>query len=101
MYLCAGYGARARALIEEIVGGFQALGDSLLEDAAPGLLDDFARAFGAEPATLWAELLHQLRLRLRSIGFKNVEEGRPQELALQKATKGLARLVEKRLTVNC
>src|SRR6266540_3631794 len=62
-------GVRARALIEEIVEGFQALGDSLLEDAAPRLLDDFVGAYGAEPATLWAEVLHQLRLRLRSIGF--------------------------------
>jgi hypothetical protein len=65
-------GARARALIEEIVEGFQALGDSLLEHAAPGLLDDFVGAYGAEPATLWAEVLHQLRLRLRSIGFSHV-----------------------------
>jgi hypothetical protein len=62
-------GVRARALIEEIVEGFQALGDSLLEDAAPDVLDDFAGAYGAEPATLWAEVLRQLRLRLRSIGF--------------------------------
>ncbi len=43
----------ARALIEEIVEGVQALGDSLLEHAAPGLLDDFAGAYGVEPATLW------------------------------------------------
>ena len=68
-------GARTRALIEEIVEGFQALGDSLLEHADQGLLDDFASAYGAEPATLWAEVRHQLRLRLRSIGFADV---RPQ-----------------------
>ena len=49
-------GARARALIEEIVDGFQALGDNLLEDTAPSVLDDFAGAYGAEPATLWAVL---------------------------------------------
>src|SRR6266508_5361760 len=69
----------ARALIEEIVEGFQALGDSLLEHAAPGLLDDFAGAYGAEPSALWAEVLHQLRLRLRSIGFSHVgrEQDRP------------------------
>ncbi|HVD26454.1 MAG TPA: hypothetical protein VNB86_10725 [Gaiellaceae bacterium] len=42
-----------------------------------------------EHATLWAEVLHQLRLCLRSIGFSHVEEGRPQELALQEAPKGL------------
>jgi hypothetical protein len=41
-------GARARALIAEIVDGFQALGDSLLEETAPGVLDDFAGAYGAE-----------------------------------------------------
>jgi hypothetical protein len=47
--------AHARAVIEEIVEGFQALGDRLLEHVAPGLLDDFGGAYGAEPATLWAE----------------------------------------------
>jgi hypothetical protein len=71
----------ARALIEEIVEGFQALGDSLLEHAAPGLLDDFAGAYGVEPATLWAEVLHQLRLRLRSIGFSHV--GRESSFTLR------------------
>ena len=39
------------------------------------MLDDFAGAYGAEPATLWAEVLHQLRLRLRSIGFSHVGHG--------------------------
>jgi ribonucleotide reductase beta subunit family protein with ferritin-like domain len=73
-------GARARSLIEEIVEGFQALGASLLEHAAPGLLDDFVGAYGAEPATLWAEVLHQLRLRLRSIGFSHV--GRESSITL-------------------
>jgi ribonucleotide reductase beta subunit family protein with ferritin-like domain len=78
-------GVRARALIEEIVQGFEALGNSLLEHAAPGLLDDFVGAYGAEPATLWAEVLHQLRLRLRSIGFSDRDRSsslrpRPQEL---------------------
>jgi hypothetical protein len=74
-------GARVRALIAEIVDGFQALGDSLLENAAPNLLDDFARAYGAEPATLWAEVLHQLHLRLRSIGFSHT--GRESRIALR------------------
>jgi hypothetical protein len=43
------------------------LGQSLLEQATPDLAD---RVAGAEPATLWAEVLGQLRLRLRlrSIG---------------------------------
>ena len=74
-------GARARALIEEIVEGFQAFGDSLLEDAAADVLDDFARAYGAEPAMLWAEVLHQLRLRLRSIGFSHA--GRESSITLR------------------
>jgi hypothetical protein len=73
-------GARARALIAEIVDGFQALGDSLLEETAPGVLDDFAGAYGAEPATLWAEVLHQLRLRLRSIGFSHVGPDSPRRV---------------------
>jgi ribonucleotide reductase beta subunit family protein with ferritin-like domain len=74
-------GARARALIEEIVEGFQALGDNLLEHAAPGLLDDFVGAYGAEPATLWAEVLHQLRLRLRSVGLSHL--GRESRITLR------------------
>jgi hypothetical protein len=73
--------AHARAVIEEIVEGFQALGDSLLEHVAPGLLDDFGGAYGAEPATLWAEVLHQLRLRLRSVGFSHV--GRESGITLR------------------
>lgn len=63
-------GARAAGLIEEIAEGFQALGQSLLEDADPSVLDDFAAAYGAEPVTLWLEVLEQLRLRLRSIGLR-------------------------------
>ena len=65
-------GARARALIGEIVAGFEALGDSLLEHADQSLLDDFSDAYGADPATLWAEVRRQLRLRLRSIGLSDV-----------------------------
>jgi ribonucleotide reductase beta subunit family protein with ferritin-like domain len=63
-------GAPARAVIEEIVEGFYALGNSLLE-SAPGLVDRFVAAYGADPATLWAEVLRQLRLRLRSIGLSD------------------------------
>jgi ribonucleotide reductase beta subunit family protein with ferritin-like domain len=64
--------ARARAVIAEMVEAFHALGQSLLQDAAPGLADDFVGAYGAEPATLWAEVLRQLRLRLRSIGLSDL-----------------------------
>ncbi len=63
------------------LSALQALGDSLLEHAAPGLLDDFAGAYGVEPATLWAEVLHQLHLRLRSIGFSHV--GRESSFTLR------------------
>ena len=61
--------------------GCQALGNSPLEGAAQGLLDDLVGAYGAEPATLWAEVLHQLRLRLRSIGFSQVK--RESRIALR------------------
>ena len=47
-----------------MIEAFHALGDSLLENAAPGVADDFVGAYGAEPATLWAEVLRQLGLRL-------------------------------------
>ena len=43
------------------------------------MLDDFAAAYDAEPATLWAEVLHQLRLRLRSIGLSHA--GRESSVA--------------------
>ncbi len=62
-------GERALALVAEIAEGFRTLGEGLLESAAPDLVDNFARAYGAEPATLWAEVLRQLSLRLRSIGL--------------------------------
>jgi hypothetical protein len=65
---------RARTLITEMVEAFQALGQTLLENAAPGLADDFVGAYGAEPAALWAEVLRQLRLRLHSIGLSEVAE---------------------------
>ena len=62
-------GEPVRALIGELVGGFRALGESLLENTSPELANDFLEAYGAEPATLWAEVRRQLQLRLRSIGL--------------------------------
>ena len=66
--------ASARALIAEMVEAFHALGQRLLQDAAPGVADDFVGAYGAEPAMLWAEVLRQLALRLRSIGLSDLSE---------------------------
>ena len=63
-------GQPARALITELVDGFHALGEHLLERTSPELAGDFAEAYGAKPATLWAEVQRQLQLRLRSIGFR-------------------------------
>jgi len=65
-------GERARALIAEMIAAFQTLGQSMLENASPDLADDFVDAYGAAPATLWAEVLRQLHLRLRSIGLSDV-----------------------------
>jgi len=62
-------GQPARALISELVDGFQALGETLLASTSSDLSRDFLGAYGAEPATLWAEVQHQLQLRLRSIGL--------------------------------
>ena len=65
-------------MIEEIVEAFHALGQSLLEDTAPDVAARFAGAYGADPVTLWAEVLRQLSLRLRSIGVSDVSgESRP------------------------
>ena len=63
----AGDGPAARALISELVDGFRALGERLLESTSPELAAAFVEAYGAEPATLWAEVQSQLQLRLRSI----------------------------------
>jgi ribonucleotide reductase beta subunit family protein with ferritin-like domain len=62
-------GQPVRALITELVDGFHALGESLLETTSPELAADFVEAYGAAPATLWAEVRRQLQLRLRSIGL--------------------------------
>jgi ribonucleotide reductase beta subunit family protein with ferritin-like domain len=62
-------GQPARALIAELVDGFHALGENLLEHTSPELAGDFAEAYGAKPATLWAEVQRQLQLRLRSLGL--------------------------------
>ena len=62
----------ARAVIEEIVEGFQLLGHSLLDTTDTDLDDQFVNAYGADPATLWAAVLHQLHLRLRSIGLSDI-----------------------------
>jgi ribonucleoside-diphosphate reductase beta chain len=62
-------GQPARALIRELVDAFHALGENLLQNTSPDLANDFVEAYGAEPATLWAEVRRQLQLRLRSIGL--------------------------------
>jgi len=62
-------GQPVRALIRELVDGFHALGQNLLANTSPELASDFVEAYGAEPATLWAEVRRQLQLRLRSLGL--------------------------------
>jgi ribonucleotide reductase beta subunit family protein with ferritin-like domain len=64
-------GQPARALITELVDGFHALGERLLERTSPELAGDFAEAYGAKPAMLWAEVQGQLQLRLRSLGLRD------------------------------
>jgi ribonucleotide reductase beta subunit family protein with ferritin-like domain len=64
-------GQPARALITELVDGFHALGERLLERTSRELAGDFAEAYGAKPATLWAEVQRQLQLRLRSLGLRD------------------------------
>jgi ribonucleotide reductase beta subunit family protein with ferritin-like domain len=62
-------GQPVRTLITELVDGFHALGESLLEHTSPELAADFVEAYGAKPGTLWAEVQRQLQLRLRAIGL--------------------------------
>jgi ribonucleotide reductase beta subunit family protein with ferritin-like domain len=62
-------GTAARELVWELAEAFRRLGEGLLASTDQELSDDFAEAYGAEPATLWAEVERQLALRLRSIGI--------------------------------
>ena len=63
-------GAEARAVIEEMVHGFYAFGLSMLEKTPEfEVVDRLVGAYGAEPQALWGAVLHQLRLRLGSIGL--------------------------------
>jgi ribonucleotide reductase beta subunit family protein with ferritin-like domain len=59
----------ATAVIAEIVNGFRSLGTALLVNVAPGVAGEFVGGYGAAPEEMWAEVLRQLRLRLRSIGY--------------------------------
>ena len=62
-------GERAATVIGEIVDGFLLFGAALLADVSPRVADDFRAGYGADPSEMWAEVLRQLRLRLRSIGY--------------------------------
>jgi ribonucleotide reductase beta subunit family protein with ferritin-like domain len=62
-------GERAAAVIREVVEGFQALGEAMLENVAPGVAGEFVEGYGAQPAEMWEEVLRQFRLRLRAIGY--------------------------------
>jgi hypothetical protein len=60
---------RAAPVIGELVDGFRSFGALLLEQVAPEVAGDFVEGYGAAPAEMWAEVLRQLGLRLRSIGY--------------------------------
>jgi hypothetical protein len=60
-----------RELIAELVDGFHALGENLLNNTSPEVAGVFVEAYGAAPAMLWAEVRRQLALRLRSIGLES------------------------------
>ena len=44
----------------------------MLENTDADLSQRFVTAYGADPEALWAEVLRQMRLRLRSIGLRYV-----------------------------
>jgi len=60
---------RAAPVIGEIVDGFRSFGALLLEQVRPEVAGEFVEGYGAAPGELWEEVLRQLRLRLRSIGY--------------------------------
>jgi len=64
-------GDAAAAVIGEIVDGFRALGSGMLENLEPGMAGEFVEGYGAEPREMWQEVLRQLRMRLRAIGYED------------------------------
>jgi ribonucleotide reductase beta subunit family protein with ferritin-like domain len=60
----------ASELIGAVVDTFRTLGNQLLEGAGSELAPRFLAAYGAEPAEIWQQVLHQLELRLRAAGYE-------------------------------
>ena len=60
----------ATELIGAVVDTFRTLGNQLLEGAGSELAPRFLAAYGAEPAEIWQQVLHQLELRLRAAGYE-------------------------------
>jgi len=67
-------GIHAGAVIAEIIEGFQFLGQTMIENTDVELSKRFVNAYGADPETLWAEVLRQMHLRLRSIGLGDLAD---------------------------
>ena len=65
----------AAAVIGQVVTGFRALGNTLLDTVVPAMTGDLGVAYGAEPEVVWDQILRQLRVRLRSMGYED-EDGR-------------------------
>jgi ribonucleotide reductase beta subunit family protein with ferritin-like domain len=65
---------RAGAVINEVVTGFRALGSRLLDTVVPTMTGELGVAYGAEPEVVWGQVLRQLRVRLRSMGYEEEEE---------------------------
>ena len=55
-----------------IVEGFQAICTQMLETAVPPLHDKFLTSYGLEPEQIFAETMHNLRLRMHSVGLQDV-----------------------------
>jgi ribonucleotide reductase beta subunit family protein with ferritin-like domain len=62
-------GDHAAAVIGEMIDGFRTLGTEMLENLSPAVAGEFVEGYGANPAAMWDEVLRQLRLRLRAIGY--------------------------------
>jgi ribonucleotide reductase beta subunit family protein with ferritin-like domain len=83
-------GTRARELVWELAEDFRRLGEGLLASTDQELARDFAEAYGAEPATLWAEVERQLALRLRSIGIDATSGARNPRPRAERRTERLS-----------
>jgi hypothetical protein len=62
----------AWSVFGHIVEGFEAICTQLLETEAPALHDKFLTTYGLEPAQIFEQTMRNLRLRMHSVGLRDM-----------------------------